>query len=89
VVAEKKPIETLELVLSQYVVVLVDRTFFHALPFLHIWSALALHTFTPTMLNYTAAAVWLQKTDIPLWQQRWTMRFQILTAKILFNLLCL
>jgi len=31
----------------------------------------------------------LQKTDIPLWEQRWTMRFQILTAKILFNLLCL
>jgi len=31
----------------------------------------------------------LQTTDIPLWRQRWTMRFQILTAKILFNLLCL
>ena len=31
----------------------------------------------------------LQKTDIPLWEQRWTMRFQILTAKILFNFLCL
>ena len=24
-----------------------------------------------------------KKTDIPLWEQRWTMRFQILTAKIL------
>ena len=27
----------------------------------------------------------LQTTDIPLWRQRWTMRFQILTTKILFN----
>ena len=27
----------------------------------------------------------LQTTDIPLWKRRWTMRFQILTAKILFD----
>jgi len=31
----------------------------------------------------------LQTTDIPLWRRRWTMRFQILTAKILFDFLCL
>ena len=27
----------------------------------------------------------LQTTDIPLWIRRWTMRFQILTAKIPFD----
>jgi len=31
----------------------------------------------------------LQATDIPLWRRRWTMRFQILTAKFLFDFLCL
>jgi len=31
----------------------------------------------------------LQTTDIPLWIRRWTMCFQILTAKIPFDFLCL
>ena len=26
----------------------------------------------------------LQTTDIPLWEQRWTMRFQILTAFLIY-----
>ena len=43
-VAEQKPVESLELVLSQSVVILVDRTFLHALPFLHTWSAFVLHS---------------------------------------------
>jgi len=31
----------------------------------------------------------LETTNIPLWIRRWTMRFQILTAKIPFDFLCL
>ena len=43
VIAEEEPVETLKLVLSQSVLVLVDRSFFHALPLFHARSALALH----------------------------------------------
>jgi len=45
VITEQQPVEPLELVLPQRVVVLVDGTFFHALPFLDARSSLALHAF--------------------------------------------
>jgi len=44
-VTEQKPVESFKLIFSQCVVVLVDQTFFYALPLLHAWSAFALYIF--------------------------------------------